>query len=795
MKNIYIGFVFVLAVAISIPHVYAQGAKSPKAYKVLGISVEGNTLADPAAIISNSGLKVGDEILLPGDQVAQAIQKLWKVKLFETVDIAVDRQVGDGIFLLIRVKELPRYERTEISGNDEFDEDDILKKVTLVRGQVLPPQDLPRIKKKIQKLYNEDGYLLTDVRVSIEQSDTNKNRAVLRIDIDEGPEVKVSHIDFEGNTAYDDGDLRGAMDETTENAWWKIFSSHKFDRKKYEEDKKLIVKFYEKHGYRDAEIVRDSIWYSEDKREMSILMSVHEGSQYKIRNIAWEGNTVYPEIVLTERLGFQKGDVFNAEKFEQNLRGNEAQSDVSSLFLDNGYLAFSLEPEETRVGQDSIDVTIRVYERNKFRVGDVTIKGNTKTYEKVIRRELLTVPGDYFSRGAIIRSVRQLSVLNYFNPEKITPDVKPLDDGETVNISYEVEEKSSDNINASVGYSGAFGFTGALGFTINNFSIREPLQGGAGQILNFEWQFGEGSRYRTFTIGFTEPWLFDTPTLLGVTLFDTKQSFNYVVQNTGGSVRVGRRFKWPDIYFRGDWILNAQHNDVSVAPPGFLTGRSSQVSLTQIISRNSVDNPIFPTSGSNFSLSTEIAGGPFLPGTIDFFKWIFQSQWYMPLFGTNKLALYLGLEYGFITDFSRQVPIPPNELFYMGGTGLGFIATIPLRGYDDQTVGPRDRFGRIIPGRTYAKHTAELRFAVTLNPIPIYLLAFAEQGNVFESFKYADFGNLKRSAGFGARLLIQPIGLLGFDYGFGFDDVDGPGSIPDGQPDGWRFHFIFGRGF
>lgn len=768
----------------------AQRTESQEVYRILGISVEGNTLADPSAIIANSGLKLGEELVLPSDQVGQAVRKLWALRLFEDVQIAIDRKAGDGVYLVIRVKEYPRFERLEIRGNDELSTDDISKKISLVRGQVLSPSELVKIKKEVTKLYENDGYLLAKVDVDAISADTSGSRVLLTVTIDEGREVQVSQIRFSGNHAFDDGDLRGAMDETSEKRWWKFWSSSKFDRKKYEEDKRLIVQFYRNHGYRDADVLSDSIWYSPNKEDMLILIRVHEGPQYKIRNITWEGNTVYPAPVLDARLNIVPGEVYNAEKLERNLRGNEAQNDVASLYLDNGYLTFDLKPQETRVAEDSVDIKITVVERNQFRVGYVAIKGNTKTQDKVIRRELYTRPGDYFSRAAIIRSVRQLQVLNYFNPEKIKPDYQLVDD-KTVNLAFEVEEKSSDNINASVGYSGAFGFTGAVGFTINNFALTEPLAGGAGQMLSFEWQFG-GYNYRTFTIGFTEPWLFDTPTLLGMSLFDTRQEYYGDIQQTGGSLRVGRRFKWPDDYFRGDWVVNAQRNNVRRDPRGLeLEGVSSQMGITQIISRNSIDNPVFPTSGSNVSLSIEMAGGPLLPGTIDFHKWQLQTEWYMPMFGTNRIALYLSSQYGYISGFTDDSRIPSLDLFIMGGTGIGYIATTPLRGYEDQSVGPRNSLGQVVYGRAMTKQTVELRVALALNPIPIYLLSFAEGGNVFESMAKADFFDLKRSAGFGARLQIAPIGLIGFDYGYGFDDV----YPRDGKPDGWRFHFVFGKGF
>ncbi len=769
---------------------YGQRTQPQEIYKILGISVEGNALADAGAVIANSGLKLGDEITVPGDQVSQAIRKLWSLRIFEDVQIGIDRKVGQGAYLIITLREFPRYERTEITGNDELSQDDIQKKVNLVRGQVFPLQDVARIRKELLKEYAKEGYLLADVKVSTVPADTGKNRVVVKIDIDEAKAVRVRSITFEGNRAFDDGDLKGAMDETVEKVWWKFWRSAKFDRKKYLEDKDLIVKFYRKNGYRDAEVLSDSLWYSADREDMFIHMRVFEGDQYRIRHVRWEGNTVYSDTVLNQRLAMGPGDIYDAEKFEQNLRGNEAQTDVASLYLDNGYLRLNLDPQETRVGEDSVDIAINVYEMNQFKIGAVNVKGNTKTHEKVIRRELFTRPGDYFSRAAIIRSLRQLQQLQYFDPEKLKPDYQMVDD-KTVDVSYEVMEKSSDNVSASVGYSGAFGMTGALGFTINNFSIGDPLSGGAGQVLSFEWQFGEASRYRTFALGFTEPWMFDTPTLLGVSLFDTRTIWGYDLQQTGGSVRIGRRFRWPDIYWRGDWIMRAQANDVRDGQGIYREGKSSQFSISQILSRNDTDNPIFPTSGSNFSFSVEVSGGPFLPGNIDYHKWQLQSDWFLPIFGSTRFALYVSSMYGFIGDFYKDSVIPPIELFFMGGTGLGYIATTPLRGYEDQAVGPRNVSGDIVGGKAMTKQTAELRFGVSLSPIPIYLLTFAEAGNVFESMARADFFDLKRSVGFGARLQIQPIGMIGFDYGYGFDDV----YPRDGKPDGWRFHFVFGRGY
>jgi outer membrane protein insertion porin family len=771
--------------------VSAQAAK-PEVYKILGVSVEGNKTADAGAIIANSGLRVGDEITIPGRQSNEVLSRLWALRIFSDIQLLIENKVADGVYLLIRVKEHPRLERVEFSGNSNESDDDLLKKINVIRGQLITPLEIDKIAKTIKKVYDDDGYHQAVVTSELVPApDANAaGRDILKLHIDEGHQVVVREIAFEGNNAFDEGELRGAMKETSEKKWWKFWDRARFDRKKYEEDKKSIVQFYQNNGYRDAEIVSDSLTYDATKENLFIHIKVREGQQYHFRDITWEGNTVFPSKLLETRLGFKKGDVFDAEKFEENLNGKEDQTDVHSLYLDSGYLTSILDPEYTVVGGDSLDVTVRVLERNQFRIGHVEIKGNTKTKEKVIRRELFTRPGDYFSRAAIIRSVRQLSVLNYFNPEKIKPDTRLVND-KTVDLIYEVEEKSSDSFNASVGYSGTFGFTGGLGLTFNNFSISDPLAGGGGQSLNFDWQFGEASSYRAFSISFMEPWLYDTPTAFGVSLFDTRTVLGFDERRTGASVRLGRRLNWPDNYFRVDGSLSFQRYDVTNGGGVYLEGQYSLFDLQGTISRSSIDNPIFPTTGSNFSLSVDLSGKPFLPGSSSYQKYTLNADWYTPLLGTNRLVLYTGALIGAI-GFRGGTIIPPTEYFWMGGTGLeSYYATTPLRGYEDRSIGPRTVAGDIEGGCSLAKYTSELRFSVAVNPVPIYVLAFAEAGNVWRDWKETDPFDLRRSAGIGARVLINPIGMVGFDYAYGFDDVE----PKDGKPDGWHFHFQFGRGF
>jgi len=762
--------------------------------KILGISVEGQRSGDPSAIIANTGLKVGGELTIPGEQTKLAIQRLHNLRLFDDVQIFIENRIQDGVYLLIKVKENPRMESIEISGNDELDEDDIIKKINLIKGQIITPQDLSNIIRVLKTQYDSDGYLNAVIKPTLVTVNDTTGRVTLHIEIEEGPKVKVDNIFFHGNRRFDDGDLKGEMKETNERTWWKFWQTNKFDKKKYQEDKGLILAFYRKNGFRDAELLADSLIYDDSKKYLTIDIYVSEGEQFFVRNISWEGNTVYPSDVLNARLGFKQGDVYNQEKFEQNLRRNEEETDVTSLYADNGYLWFQVEPEMKVIGKDSLDIVMKVFERNQFRIGRVLVTGNTKTYEKVIRRELLTKPGDYFSRQLIIRSLRQLQQLNYFNPEKLKPDVRPVDE-KTVELEYSVEEKSSDTFNMSVGYSGAFGFSGGVGLSFNNFSISEPFRGGAGQSLTFDWQFGVSNYYRTISIGFQEPWMFNSPTLFGFSIFDTYQSYYAEIHYRGASIRIGRRFKWPDMYFRGDWTLRVQENSYhslggsSVYDLYYPPGKTTQVGISQVISRNSTDSPIFPARGSSFSLLTDINGIPKFSGVQQsrYHKHVLSVDWYLPLISSGRITLMSSSLFGVIFPLEKDPKIPYQDLFYMGGTGLGQISVTPLRGYDDNSLGP---YRGSLGGRTMMKYTSELRFALALNPIPIYTLLFAEAGNVWLDHTVMDPQDLRRSVGFGVRLLVNPIGLIGFDYGHGFDARTHGGDAP-----GWKFHFQFGRSF
>ena len=807
---------------------YSQATRT--SYKILGISVEGNKSADAATIIANSGLKVGNEIQV-GDNTVNAIRQIYALNIFSDVQILIDKQEGNGVFLLIKVKEFPRFERAVVTGNDEISDSKIRDKITFIRGQILKPQDVARLKQNILKLYEDDGYYNTEIDmgyftyfradttedeiivtwhnekdladeykahyIKADQEYSNlieriKDRILLKIDITEHNRTTVRDIEFIGNNHFDDGKLRGQMDDIHEAKWWKFWQGSQFDPDKLKSDEKKIVDFYMSQGYREAEVTGDSLVYSNNKQDVKVIIKVNEGHQFFIRNITWEGNTVFPSSVLSQRLDLAKGSVYDYQKLQKNLHGNEQQTDVSSLYLDNGYLTFNVTPTENIVGKDSVDLDIRVDEKNQFKIGTVGIEGNTKTMDKVIRRELYTVPGDYFNRGLLLRSIQQLANLKYFDVEKLYGQegiTTQLANDSTVNVVFHVSEKSSDYLNASVGYSGTFGFSGALGVTLSNFSLSNPFKLGAGQILSFNWQFGVGTLYRTFSLGFTEPWLFNTPTLAGFEIFDTRQQYIYDLRQTGLTLRFGRRLKWPDDYFNVQGFFRYQRNDVINGGGYYLTGLTNEYTLGATINRKNIDNPIFPSLGSNVTLDAQVSGGPFLPGNVDYYKLHFSSEWYRRLFGSNRFTFYTVAELGYLKPLETNTSINPFDYFFMGGNGL-VIATTPLRGYEDRSIGPTNSSGQVLGGRVMMRYTTELRVAVTLEPIPFYVLAFAEAGNVFTDLKSTDPFNLRRSAGFGARILINPVGLIGFDVGYGFDR-----ELVDGTPPKWVFHFQFGKGF
>jgi outer membrane protein insertion porin family len=784
ISGIYI-LLITLAVCSSTSRTFAQIEEGPATYKIISITTEGNKLYDSKTIIANSGLKVGTEVTIPSDDTKDAISRLWNLGLFSDIDIAVDKKIGTDAYLVIKVNELPKLEGIRYTGNDEFSDKDLNDKISLAKGEVVTPQTLKDIEYNIKKMYIDEGYPLAEVKV--DELINSYNDAVLRIKIDEGNKISVDQISFEGNNHISSDDLRGAMENTAELKWWKFWDKARFNKEEYEKDKKDITNYYMEHGYKDASIVSDKITYSTDMEDMFIKIKVNEGKRYRINSIKFTGNKIYKDSLLMERLDMKPGDIYNVKKFEQNLRGNEHQNDVASLYLDNGYLNLQQELEENVIDNNKVDLTIHITENKQYRIGLISFTGNTKTQDKVIRRELYTLPGQYFNKADMIRSLNQLNSLNYFNPEKLNYDFVQRNDT-TVDLVYTLDERSSDQLNASVGWSQTFGVSGSIGVTFNNFDIADPFSGGAGQILSFQWDFGTSGTFRTFSLGFTEPWLYNTPTLVGVNLFDTYQNYTFAIRETGATLSLGRRLRFPDDYFRADWFVKFQRTNVIDGAGIYENGVRSQVSIGQTITRNSTDNPIFPSLGTKVSLGVEIAGANLI-GSISFQKYSFSAEAYNRLESSGKLVLYSNMLFQTISSLARDGYIPPNEYLFMGGSGLAYN-TVALRGYDDRTIGPLNSAGNSIGGRVLLKYGVELRYALTQDPIPIYLSLFGEAGNVWPTFKTFDAFDLKRSVGFGMRLMLPAVGIIGFDLGYGFDR-----KIVDNQDPAWLFHFQFGRGF
>ncbi len=768
---------FLLLILLSVTFLFGQTQK----VEINSIDIEGNESADASMIRLNSGLRAGMKI--NGEDIQKAVKNLWALNIFSDIRVYVTNQTANGLDLLIRVKEYPRLKDVIIKGNDALSKKDIEKELNTYRSMVVSDYKLFNMREKLLKKYHDEGYLLADVKIDTVAA--GKHYVNLAVNINEGKEVQVKKIRFHGNKHFKDGKLKGAMKEIKEDRWWR---SADFDPKKYEEDKQKIIAFYKDHGFRDAEIVKDSISYSPDKSDLYIDIWINEGHKYYFGDITFEGNTIFSDEALRAALDIDKGDVYNQKKYDEGVRDR-----LQKLYYNQGYLFANIQPREIPVGQDTLNIAFKIIEGNVVKIKRIIVEGNTKTNEKVIRREFKIHPGDVFNSSKLERSIRDITILNYFayaNPEvKLIPN-----DDRFVNLLVKVKEKSTDMANMSAGYSQRDGLIGSIGLTFNNFSLAHPFEGGDGQRLVFDWQFG--SIYRSISLSFTEPWMFNTPTLGGFSLFDTRRGGGYYPwdqKDRGASLRIGRRFYWPDNYFRGDWIFRYALSQISnIRDPELVasyrsyfgsTGQTRQISLTQIITRDSRNNPEFPTHGSVNSLTNELSGG-ILGGDQDFFKTSIVSEWYLPLpFG---LVLYTHNKYAFLLPIQKHTRILYGEYFYLGGSGLGFSEQ--LRGYDDGQVGPLTAAGSPMGGKAMARNTLELRFPISPNPT-IFGLLFAEAGNAWRELDEVNPFGLRRSVGFGVRLFMPMVGIIGIDFGYGFDYYN-----EYGQRHGkWKVHFQFGR--
>jgi outer membrane protein insertion porin family len=780
-------------------------AQAPEEITLLGVEVEGNRLTSDTMIRYTAGLRPG-ETINTGD-FSRAVKRLWQLGLFKNIQIRLDKESSDGVFITISVEENPILGSVKYKGNKKLKDKKFEEEVDLRTGQRITPGLIKKVEDEIKALYADEGYLLAEVEGELipPKGDTTAltpKEALTRdlvFRIKENKKVKLKHIDFEGNQAFSDYRLRRVLKETKQQRWYLFWRSY-FERDKYQEDKDKLATFYRNHGYRDFAILKDTTFYSPNKRSMSIRITVEEGPRYRYRNFSWEGNTLFDISTLERVLNLKSGDYYNEEEFNVALYNN-----VQGLYMDRGYIYSQIEPNFIPVGEDSLDIHFVITENHQVYVRNIYIHGNTKTRENVIRRELRIFPGDVFNRDHLIRSQRDLFILNYFS--NVVPDVTPVDEDE-VDLEITVEEKSSDRANANIGFSGVYGMTGGGGVEFNNFR-------GLGQQLLLSFNVGSRytlyanqptSKYRSFNFSFVDPMIFDTRNRVGFSAFyifqgqATSYYFPLDLTTRGGSVQWGRRFKWPDDFFRGYWVFRmvkknyqGSQEDLERYVKGLTVTKG--INITQVLSRDSRDRPEFTTQGSRFVWEATYSGG-FLGGNEDFYKHVLNLEWYTPTFW--KFVLMSSLKMGVIepipAEKGERSIIPFDEKFVMGGNGIPYGNM--LRGYSDNSIGPVIR-GNPVGGNALFRAVVEFRVPFSENPV-IYGLAFAEGGNVWnttsmtEPFNIARRGplSLKRAAGVGIRFFMPMIGMLGFDMGYGFDDVSG-----NGKPEGWNYTILFGQQF
>lgn len=832
----------------------------PKKFEIAGITVSGVKYLDNNALIMISGISVGDLIEIPGQQITKAIQNLWKQGLFDNVKITATDVRGDMIFLNIDLKERARMSTFSFTGVKKSEADNLRDEIKLTSGDVVTENLIIRTTNTISNYYKDKGFLDASVKIRQIPDSIRQNHVRLRIDLDKKTKVKISKINIIGNENFDDTRVKKTLKETKEkgsftpfknleflifslvkntvtfkfedaindtrdyindNIRVRIFKASKFIKDKYKEDQVALITKYNSQGFRDAIILKDSIYRNADN-SVSIDMHVKEGNRYYFRDISWVGNTKYPDAFLNKVLRVEKGDVYNWELLSSNLTFNQSEDDVSSIYMNDGYLFFQANPVEIAVENDSIDIEVRVYEGKQATIKRVAVRGNTRTNDHVVIRELHTRPGQLFSRSDIIRTTRELAQLRYFNPETINPDVQPNPTDGTVDITYEVEETSSDQIELSGGW-GYGRVIGTLGVSFNNFSLKnmfdfkqwKPVPTGDGQKLSLRLQsYGKG--YISYSASFTEPWLGGKkPTSLSLSYYHSlysngvpkddvdRQSF----VTDGVTVTVGKRLTWPDDYFLLQVGANFQayklSNYTSVFSFGNGSGTYNNFSMNFTISRNSIDAPIYPRNGSLVSLSLGLtpAYSAFtdrnfaaLSDTekyqwIEYHKWGINTAYFTPI--VENLVLMVRAKFGFLGHYNDDIGTTPFERYYLGGDGLSGYNNLDgreivgMRGYGNETLTPNYWRSSNTGGTIYTKYTLEVRYPLSLNPsATIFVAGFLEAGNSYLKFEEFNPFQTYKAAGFGVRVFLPMFGLLGLDWGYGFNDVTG---LPDAG--GGQFHF------
>ena len=827
-----------------------------KTYEIAGISVSGADSYEDFVIIGFSGLDVGDKIEIPGDKITKAIRRFWKQGLFSDVKIAATKIEGSKIWLEIRLKQRPRISDVVYNGLKKSEKEDIEVKVGINKGSQMTPNIADRAKTVIKKYFSEKGF--HNAKVDVLQYDDRDHPGYVKVyvNVDKQVKTKVGHIYITGNQALTHNQINKAMKKTNDNNIINLFRTKKFVTEEYEKDKKAVIEKYNEIGYRDAYIVADSVRPTpDDPARVDVYMTIYEGDKYYFRDIRWVGNTVYPYEYLNQVLNVKRGDIYNLK--ELNKRLNEDDDAVAKLYTDQGYLFFNVDPVEVNVDNDSIDFEMRIYEGKPATINEINIVGNTRVYEHVVRRELYTKPGQLYSQSDIMRSLRELAQMGHFDQEKLVPDIQPNPEDGTVDITYNLETKSSDQIEFSLGW-GATGLVGSLGLKFTNFAIQNLFNKkayrivpqGEGQTFSINARTN-GVYYTSASISFLEPWIGGKrPNSLSASVFFASQTgysdryytayrnlynsyaYNYYysgnsdyyqqlqeseadpdkyLRTFGVSIGYGKRLHWPDDYFSFYTELSYQLYMMKSWPYLLVSdGDCHNLALNLQLSRSSIDNPIYTRRGSQFTLGLKITPpwSAFM-GTkeeqfatmtlseryklIEYYKLKFSGKVFTPLTPDSKLVLMARAEFGYLGSYSQYTK-SPFESFYMGGDGMTSYTSysteyIAMRGYTSGSLTPYDYNTSRNLGYVYNKFTLELRYPITLEQsATIWALGFLEAGNCFADIKDYNPFNLKRSAGVGVRIFLPMFGLLGIDWAWGFDKINGSSDYGGSQ-----FHFVLGQ--
>ena len=795
----------------------------PNKYTIGGVAVTGNQTISEQSILIFSGLVAGQEIKIPGDKLTGSIKKLWNSKLFSNVDVYATKMDGNDIYLEINVSELDKVGNVTIKGIKKSKIEELNKEIEFQKGSMLTENLVTTTKNQIQDKYKEKGFLNTKVTINTKLDTSNTNIQDALILVDKGEKIKIKTITFHGNSRLEDKKLKKQLKKTKENTLINIFKSSKYVEDLYTEDLDKVIEKYQEKGFRDAVIIKDSISFNDDNT-INLDITVNEGDRYKFGDIAFLGNTVFTDQQLQSLIQIEEGVTYNGKLLNERVKGDGTpdSKDITNTYLDNGYLFSRVNLVETSAENNTINIEVRIIEDEAATINKVTVTGNDVTNDHVLYREIKTRPGDLFSKSNIIRSIRELGQLGFIDAENIVPDVQPNYAEKTTDIEYSLSEKGSSQIELQGGYGGG-AFVGTLALSFNNFSIKnifnldkyKPVPRGDGQSISLRLQASKFSR--VYSLSFSEPWWGGKrPKGFNFSIYNSRQySYNPYERDvdkdqrldiTGASIGLSQRLKWPDDFFTLSTSLNYQRFDLQdffLSTFGYNNGISNNVNLSVNFGRNSAGpSPIYPRHGSQFNVIAEITPPYSSFNNKDYtvmtdeekFEWLeyykinFMGKWYTQIW--KDLILMSNAEFGFLGAYNDDIGVSPFERFYVGGDGMATgqfdgRQVVALRGY------PNSSLTSVAGGTVYNKISFELRYAITLKPsASIYALTFLEGGNSFNSFENFKPFVLKRSAGAGIRVFMPAFGLLGIDFGYGFDNI--PGTF---EKSGWQTHFIIGQQF